>query len=86
MLYLIIAEMANRPTQNQMEALVEFLEQNPGIARGLLRTQQAKVEVKRKWQEFATATNAMGGVVKDGQAWAKVSKQKSIYVSVKLNL
>ncbi|XP_026325458.1 uncharacterized protein LOC113234364 isoform X2 [Hyposmocoma kahamanoa] len=68
--------MANRPTPYQMEALVEFLEQNPGIARGLLRTQQAKVDTKRKWQEFATATNAMGGVVKDGQAWAKYWAEK----------
>ncbi|XP_053616023.1 uncharacterized protein LOC128678473 [Plodia interpunctella] len=72
----IIAEMANRPTLHQIEALVEFLEQNQGIARGLLRTQQAKVETKRKWQEFAVTTNAMGGVIKNGQAWAKYWAEK----------
>lgn len=64
----------SRPSQIQMEALVEFLERNPGIAKGLLRTHQAKVDTKRKWQEFANAINALGGVIKDGVAWSKVSK------------
>ncbi|XP_060810125.1 uncharacterized protein LOC132904224 [Amyelois transitella] len=68
--------MANRPTQNQMAALVEFLERNPGIARGLLRTQQAKQETRKKWQEFAESTNALGGIIKDGQAWAKYWTEK----------
>ncbi|XP_060807622.1 uncharacterized protein LOC132903385 [Amyelois transitella] len=63
--------MANRPTQYQMAALVEFLEKNTGIARGLLPTQQAKQETRKKWQEFAESTNALGGIIKDGQAWAK---------------
>lgn len=63
--------MSNRPTQMQMEALVEFLERNPGIAKGLLRTHQAKLDTKRKWQEFANATNALGGTVKDGLVQSK---------------
>nr|XP_013189809.1 unnamed protein product [Amyelois transitella] len=72
----VYVEMANRPTQNQMVALVEFLERNPGIARGLLRTQQAKQETRKKWQEFAESTNALGGIIKDGQGWAKYWAEK----------
>ena len=64
--------MTNRPTTIQLEALVEFLEENPGIARGLLRTAQAKQETKRKWAQIAISFNSLGGVHKDGPGWAKV--------------
>lgn len=64
--------MTNRPSYAQLEALVEFLEQNPGIAKGLLRTALAQVETKRKWANLATSLNAIGGANKDGHGWAKV--------------
>ncbi|XP_037297345.1 uncharacterized protein LOC119190166 isoform X2 [Manduca sexta] len=66
----------NRPIYAQLEGLVEFLEQNPGIAKGLLRTAQAKIETKRKWATVATSLNALGGAVKDGQGWAKYWAEK----------
>ncbi|CAK1597588.1 unnamed protein product [Parnassius mnemosyne] len=68
--------MANRPTLAQIEALVEFLEQNVGIAKGLLRTNQAKMEVKRQWASVATTLNSLGGANKDGQGWAKYWAEK----------
>ncbi|KAL4702605.1 hypothetical protein ACJJTC_016081 [Scirpophaga incertulas] len=65
--------MSNRPTTIQLEALVEFLEQHPAIARGFLRTALGKQESKRKWAEIAMSLNSLGGVIKDGPAWAKHS-------------
>ncbi|KAF9406109.1 hypothetical protein HW555_013415 [Spodoptera exigua] len=68
--------MTNRPSYAQLEGLVEFLEQNPGIAKGLLRTTQAKLETKRKWATLATSLNSLGGANKDGQGWAKYWAEK----------
>ncbi|KAL4719592.1 hypothetical protein ACJJTC_019271 [Scirpophaga incertulas] len=68
--------MSNRPTTIQLEALVEFLEQHPAIARGFLRTALGKQESKRKWAEIAMSLNSLGGVIKDGPAWAKYWAEK----------
>ncbi|CAG5059965.1 unnamed protein product [Parnassius apollo] len=68
--------MAKRPTLAQMETLVEFLEQNVGIAKGLLRTNQAKMEIKRQWASVAITLNSLGGANKDGQGWAKYWAEK----------
>lgn len=51
---------------------MDFLTQNPGIAKGLLRTAHAKQQTKRKWDEIAVSLNALGGAQKDGKGWAKV--------------
>lgn len=59
----------SRPTISQLEALVDFLEQNPEIAKGQLRTVQAKQEAKRKWASLAITLNALGGADKDGAGW-----------------
>ncbi|KAJ8728910.1 hypothetical protein PYW07_006606 [Mythimna separata] len=64
-------KMMSRPTHQQLETLVDFLEQNPGIAKGLLRTAHAKQQTKRKWDEIAVSLNALGGAQKDGKGWAK---------------
>lgn len=64
--------MSNRPTSAQFERFVEFLEQNPGVARGFMRTSQGRQETKRKWAQLALELNALGGVIKDGIGWAKV--------------
>lgn len=64
--------MPNRPSYAQLEGLVDFLEQNPGVAKGILRTTQGKLETKRKWEILATTLNSLGGTNKNGQGWAKV--------------
>ncbi|CAB3242120.1 unnamed protein product [Arctia plantaginis] len=68
--------MTSRPSYCQLEGLVDFLEQNPSIAKGLLRTFQAKLETKEKWASLATRLNALGGAIKDGQGWAKYWAEK----------
>ncbi|CAB3241163.1 unnamed protein product [Arctia plantaginis] len=68
--------MTSRPSYCQLEALVDFLEQNPSVAKGLLRTLQAKLETKEKWASLATRLNALGGAIKDGQGWAKYWAEK----------
>ncbi|CAH0403837.1 unnamed protein product [Chilo suppressalis] len=42
-----------------LNALVDFHEHNPGVARGFLRTSQGKQEWKRKWAEIAISVNAI---------------------------
>ncbi|CAG9793049.1 unnamed protein product [Diatraea saccharalis] len=68
--------MPSRPSHLQVEGLVEFLEQNPNIAKGLLKTAQGKTETKRKWAQIAVTLNALGGVNKDGAGWAKYWAEK----------
>ncbi|CAG9786748.1 unnamed protein product [Diatraea saccharalis] len=68
--------MPSRPSHLQVEGLVEFLEQNPNIAKGLLKTAQGKTETKRKWAQIAVTLNALGGVNKDGPGWAKYWAEK----------
>ncbi|RVE44040.1 hypothetical protein evm_011338 [Chilo suppressalis] len=60
-----------RPTYEQLEALVTFLEENPGIAKGHLRSSQAKWETKRKWEQISITLYAMGGTQKDAKGWSK---------------
>lgn len=61
-----------RPTYPQLETLINFLEENPGIAKGHLRSSQAKWETKRKWEQISITLNAMGGAQKDAKGWSKV--------------
>ncbi|KAL4721613.1 hypothetical protein ACJJTC_011666 [Scirpophaga incertulas] len=59
----------SRPTSQQLESLVEFLELNPGIAKGLLHTAHAKNDTRRKWDDISLNLNALGGVQKTGKGW-----------------
>ncbi|CAB3258892.1 unnamed protein product [Arctia plantaginis] len=49
----------NRPTYSQLKGLVEFLKQNPSIAKGLLPTIKPKLETKATWRSLATRLNAV---------------------------
>lgn len=69
----IFCSTMSRPSLMQMEKLVQFLEENPGIAKGHLRTAQARNQTKQKWEEVALELNSMGGATKDAKSWAKVS-------------
>ncbi|CAH1636338.1 unnamed protein product [Spodoptera littoralis] len=72
----ISVAMPSRPSYAQLEGLVEFLEQNPGVAKGLVRTTQGQIETKRKWENLATSLNSLGGANKNGRAWAKYWAEK----------
>ncbi|XP_037964693.1 uncharacterized protein LOC105385876 isoform X2 [Plutella xylostella] len=63
-----------------MELLVEYLESNPGLARGLLKTAQGRSETKKKWISLASTLNAVGGSIKDGPAWCKYWTEKKCYL------
>ena len=65
--------MTTRPSQLQLEHLVDFLEQNSGIAKGLMRTAHAKFDNRKKWEKLALTLNALGGAIKNGRRWAKVN-------------
>ncbi|CAG9790354.1 unnamed protein product [Diatraea saccharalis] len=58
---------STRPSYPQLEALVNFLEENLGIAKGHLRSAQGKWETKRKWEQITITLNAMGGTQKDAK-------------------
>ena len=52
--------------------MVDFLGQNPGIAKGFI-TAHAKLDNRKKWEELALTLNALGGAIKNGRRWAKVN-------------
>lgn len=69
---LFLVEMS-RPSHWQMEKLVQFLENNPDIAKGHIRSAQARHHTKQKWAEITLSLNCWGGAIKDAKSWAKVS-------------
>ncbi|RVE51201.1 hypothetical protein evm_004166 [Chilo suppressalis] len=59
-------------TPEQIEALLSFLDEHKDLARGRLRSIEAKVQAKRLWEELCNSLNAMGGSTKTAQQWQKV--------------
>ncbi|KAG7311214.1 hypothetical protein JYU34_002241 [Plutella xylostella] len=71
---------ASRPSYRQGELLVEYLERNPELARGLLKTAQGRRETKKKWISLALTLNAVSGSIKDGRGWCKYWTEKKCYL------
>ncbi|RVE54883.1 hypothetical protein evm_000250 [Chilo suppressalis] len=59
------------PSSAQVEALVEFMERNPGLAKGFLPTQNARERGRRQWEELAVRLNSLGGTIKNYKQWTK---------------
>ncbi|KAJ8727869.1 hypothetical protein PYW08_016254 [Mythimna loreyi] len=50
---------SSHPSSAQVETLVEFMERNPGMAKGFLRTQNARERSRRQWEELAVRLNSI---------------------------
>ncbi|KAL4720656.1 hypothetical protein ACJJTC_018851 [Scirpophaga incertulas] len=61
----------SHPSSAQVETLVEFMERNPSLAKGFLRTQNARERGRRQWEEIAVRLNSLGGTIKTYKQWTK---------------
>ncbi|KAJ8703983.1 hypothetical protein PYW07_013277 [Mythimna separata] len=81
---LIIETRSSHPSSAQVETLVEFMERNPGMAKGFLRTQSARERSRRKWEELALRLNSMGGTIKTYKQWTKYWSDKKSAIKKKV--
>lgn len=65
--------MANRVSNDQLEELLEFLVEHPGLAKGVGLGARSKETVDKLWNELAAKLNSYGsGSSKSGERWKKV--------------
>ncbi|CAG4969763.1 unnamed protein product [Colias eurytheme] len=67
---------SSHPSSAQVETLIEFMERNPGMAKGFLRTQNARERSRRQWEELAVRLNSIGGTIKTYKQWTKYWSDK----------
>ncbi|KAJ8715984.1 hypothetical protein PYW08_013269 [Mythimna loreyi] len=53
------------------------MERNPGMAKGFLRTQNARERSRRQWEELAVRLNSIGGTIKTYKQWTKENNTPS---------
>ncbi|KAL0809473.1 hypothetical protein ABMA28_011641 [Loxostege sticticalis] len=59
-------------TQAQLEALLNFIEGNRDLARGLLRGADGRMRSKKLWEDLCNSLNALGGCTKSVEQWQRV--------------
>lgn len=65
-------ERSSHPSRAQIDALIEFLEQNQSPAKGFSKVPSAKDAARRKWEQLSVKLNSMGGSIKTWKQWTKV--------------
>lgn len=66
--------MSTRVSNDQLEALLEFLTKHPALAKGVGLGSRSKATVEKLWNDLAHQLNAFGsGSTKSGERWKKVS-------------
>lgn len=72
-----------RATQQQIEALVTYLEQHPHVASGKFITMNSNIQLQGSWEDLATFLNSLGqnGKEKDVKSWKTVSIYDTGYLT-----
>ncbi|KAL0810555.1 hypothetical protein ABMA28_010675 [Loxostege sticticalis] len=60
------------------------MERNPGLAKGFLRTQNARERSRRQWEELAVRLNSLGGTIKNYKQWTKYWSDKKSAIKKKV--
>ncbi|KAJ8725933.1 hypothetical protein PYW08_004116 [Mythimna loreyi] len=60
------------------------MERNPGMAKGFLRTQNARERSRRQWEELAVRLNSIGGTIKTYKQWTKYWSDKKSAIKKKV--
>ncbi|XP_041976811.1 uncharacterized protein LOC121733030 isoform X2 [Aricia agestis] len=66
----------SHPSPAQLEALVQFLERKPSLAKGFSKSLGAKQLAHKEWSRLATTLNSMGGCIKNDKKWIKQSENQ----------
>lgn len=66
-------ESKKQATSAQITALMDFMQENPELSKGLLNSGLEREELEAQWRELATTLNNMGGSVKSVEKWKQVS-------------
>ncbi|XP_054746776.1 uncharacterized protein LOC129251451 [Anastrepha obliqua] len=64
----------NKQTQKkQFQILVDFMTTHPDLAKGLMKTPNAKIRVDHLWKRVTSELNAAGPPMRDMAGWRKVT-------------
>lgn len=65
--------MEHRVSNEQLDELLDFLDANPAVAKGVGLGTRSKETIDREWDNLADALNAHGGgCSKSGKRWKRV--------------
>ncbi|XP_049866808.1 uncharacterized protein LOC126367356 isoform X2 [Pectinophora gossypiella] len=68
-----VSERSSHPSSAQIEAMIDFLERNPDLAKGFSKTLNARERSRRHWEVLSERLNSMGGTIKTYKQWTKQS-------------
>ncbi|XP_048488224.1 uncharacterized protein LOC125488488 isoform X4 [Plutella xylostella] len=66
-----MSERSLHPSPAQLNALIDFLERQPHLAKGIAKTQHAREKNRRQWDDLSLTLNSMGGTYKSPKQWTK---------------
>ncbi|XP_037297995.1 uncharacterized protein LOC119190340 [Manduca sexta] len=77
----------SHPSLAQVEALVQYLEERPQLAKGFLRNPSAKAQARKEWEMITSKLNSIGGgTIKSVQKWIKYWADKKSAIKKKAAL
>ncbi|XP_017461888.1 PREDICTED: uncharacterized protein LOC108355228 [Rhagoletis zephyria] len=74
----------SRASAEQLNAMIDLLTENEGLASGKFQSLHGKLEYQKKWAEMAQKLNAMGGAVKSVEQWHTVWRDLKSRISVRV--
>ncbi|XP_048488221.1 uncharacterized protein LOC125488488 isoform X1 [Plutella xylostella] len=78
-----MSERSLHPSPAQLNALIDFLERQPHLAKGIAKTQHAREKNRRQWDDLSLTLNSMGGTYKSPKQWTKYWSDKKSAVKKK---
>ncbi|XP_049866807.1 uncharacterized protein LOC126367356 isoform X1 [Pectinophora gossypiella] len=79
-----VSERSSHPSSAQIEAMIDFLERNPDLAKGFSKTLNARERSRRHWEVLSERLNSMGGTIKTYKQWTKYWSDKKSAVKKKV--
>ncbi|XP_053955062.1 uncharacterized protein LOC128861161 [Anastrepha ludens] len=73
----------SRATSEQLNRLLDYLMEVPGLAGSRFHSLHGKYECDKKWSELATKLNSLGGAVKTVNQWQTVWRDLKSRTSIK---
>ncbi|XP_054746564.1 uncharacterized protein LOC129251236 [Anastrepha obliqua] len=75
----------NKQTQKkQFQILVDFMTTHPDLAKGLMKTPNAKIRVDHLWKRVTSELNAAGPPMRDMAGWRKVWADYKLHLKAKM--
>ncbi|XP_053947665.1 uncharacterized protein LOC128856392 [Anastrepha ludens] len=74
----------NQTQKKQFEIQLDFLTTHPDLAKGLMKTPNAKTTVNNLWKRLTSQLNAAGPPMRDMAGWRKVWADYKLHLKGKM--